>query len=94
MLPLLLLLTPAAEPPVAADLIVHNGKVLTVDARFSTAEAVAVRGGKVVAVGTNADVLKLKGAKTRVIDAGGYTVMPGLYDSHTHPVGAATSVQP
>jgi predicted amidohydrolase YtcJ len=74
-----------------ADLIVHNGKVLTVDAKFSTAEAVAVRGGKVVAVGKSADVLKLKGEKTRVIDAGGKTVMPGLYDSHTHPVGAAGS---
>lgn len=79
-----------AEPP-AADLIVHNGKVLTVDAKFTTVEAVAVRGGKVVAVGTSIDVLKLKGEKTRVIDAGGMTVMPGLYDSHTHPVGAANS---
>lgn len=74
-----------------ADLIVHNGKVLTVDAKFTTAEAVAVRGGKVVAVGSSADVLKLKGAKTQVVDAGGNTVMPGLYDSHTHPVGAASS---
>ena len=77
-----------AEP---ADLVVHNGKVLTVDAKFTTAQAVAVRGGKVVAVGTDADVLKLKGPKTTVIDAGGTTVMPGLYDSHTHPVGAASS---
>jgi predicted amidohydrolase YtcJ len=84
-----------AAPPLAlaqpADLIVHNGKVLTVDAKFSTAEAVAVRDGKVLAVGTSADVLKLKGEKTRVIDATGNTVMPGLYDSHTHPVGAALS---
>jgi predicted amidohydrolase YtcJ len=91
----LLLAAPAsfvhARPDNPADLIVHNGKVLTVDAKFTTAEAVAVRGGKVVAVGTNADVLKLKGPKTRVIDAGDNTVMPGLYDSHTHPVGAATS---
>lgn len=89
------LLALVALAPVAraedADFIVHNGKVLTVNAKFATAEAVAVRGGKVVAVGTNADVLKLKGAKTRVIDAGGNTVMPGLYDSHTHPTGAAGS---
>jgi hypothetical protein len=87
---LLLCAAPAlrAQP---ADLIVHNGKVLTVDAKFSTAEAVAVRGGKVVAVGTSADVLKLKGDDTRVVDAAGKTVMPGLYDSHTHPVGAANS---
>jgi predicted amidohydrolase YtcJ len=80
-----------AQPDGPADLIVRNGKVLTVDAKFSTAEAVAVRAGKVVAVGTNADVLKFKGDKTRVIDAAGNTVMPGLYDSHTHPVGAAGS---
>jgi predicted amidohydrolase YtcJ len=92
---LLMLTAPAsfasAQPDDPADLIVHNGKVLTVDAKFSTAEAVAVRGGKVAAVGTNADVLKLKGPKTRVIDAKGHTVMPGLYDSHTHPVSAATT---
>ncbi|MCI0703650.1 MAG: amidohydrolase [Planctomycetia bacterium] len=92
---LLFLFTPApvvrAQPDNPADIIVHNGKVLTVDEKFSTAEAVAVRGGKIVAVGTSADVLKLKGPKTRVIDAKGNTVMPGLYDSHTHPVGAASS---
>ena len=80
-----------AQPAEPTDLVVHNGKVLTVDAKFTTAEAVAVRNGKVVAVGTNADMLKLKGSKTTVIDANGKTVMPGLYDSHTHPVGAAGS---
>jgi predicted amidohydrolase YtcJ len=90
---LLLASTPFAfaQPGAPADLIVHSGKVLTVDAKFSTAQAVAVRGGKVAAVGSNADVLKLKGPKTRVIDARGHTVMPGLYDSHTHPVSAAGS---
>ncbi len=74
-----------------ADLIVHNGRVLTVDAQFSTAEAVAIRAGKIVAVGRTADVLKLQGEKTCVLDAQGHTVMPGLFDSHTHPVGAASS---
>ncbi len=78
----------ADEP---ATLIVHNGKLLTVDAKFTQAEAVAVCDAKILAVGTNADVLKLRGPKTRVIDAGGHTVMPGLYDSHVHPVGAAMS---
>lgn len=79
----------AADDP--ADLIVHHAKVLTVDAKFSVAEAVAVKGGKIVAVGTNAEVLKRKGPNTKLIDAGGNTVLPGLYDSHTHPTGAATS---
>ena len=62
--------TPAADP---ADLIVHNAKVVTVNAKFTVAEAVAVRGGKVVAVGANEDVLKLWGPKTRSIDAAGKT---------------------
>jgi predicted amidohydrolase YtcJ len=74
-----------------ADIIVFNGKVLTVDSHFSTAEAVAIGAGRIVAVGTNADVLKLKGPNTRTIDSKGCTVMPGLYDSHTHPLGVAAS---
>ncbi|HEX3150541.1 MAG TPA: amidohydrolase [Gemmataceae bacterium] len=74
-----------------ADLIVHHAKVVTVDAKFSIAEAVAIQEGKIVAVGTDADVLKLKGSKTRVIDAAGKVVLPGFMDSHTHPVGAAMS---
>lgn len=78
----------AAEP---ADLIVHRAHVVTVDPKFSTAEAVAVRRGRIVAVGSDADVMKLKGPKTRVIDAGGKTVLPGLFDSHVHPLGAALS---
>jgi len=88
LLPLLLLPVPAIAD---ADLIVHHAKVVTVDAKFSIAEAVAVQDGKVVAVGTDADVLKHKGPGTRVIDAGGKLVLPGLMDSHSHPVGAALS---
>ena len=79
---------PAAEP---ADLIVHRAKVVTVDPKFSLAEAVAVKDGRVLAVGTDADVLRLKGPATRVIDAGGKTVLPGLFDSHVHPSGVALS---
>src|SRR5262245_25651505 len=74
-----------------ADLIVHHAKVVTVDAKFTLAQAVAVRDGKIIAVGASDDVLKLKGPKTRVIDAGGKTVLPGLYDSHVHPVGVVES---
>lgn len=81
------LVAQAQEKP--ADLIVHNARVHTVDANMSIAEAVAVRDGVIVAVGDNATVLKLKGDKTDVVDAGGKTVLPGLIDSHTHPVGAA-----
>jgi predicted amidohydrolase YtcJ len=67
-----------------ADLILHNGKVATLDARKPTAEAVAVREGKFVAVGSDNEVLKLRGDRTQVIDARGRAVIPGLYDSHLH----------
>src|SRR5262245_4624668 len=80
---------PGPDPP--AELIVHNGKVVTLDPKGRVVQALAIRDGRVVAVGADQDVLKHKGAKTRVLDAGGRTVLPGLYDSHTHPVGAATS---
>src|SRR5262245_27985748 len=74
-----------------ADFIIHHAKVVTVDAKSSIAEAVAVKDGKIVAVGTNADVLKHKGDKTLVVDAAGRMVLPGLMDSHSHPTGAAMS---
>ncbi|MBM3946520.1 MAG: amidohydrolase family protein, partial [SAR202 cluster bacterium] len=74
------------EPP--ADLILHGGKVVTVDARFSLRNAVAVRDGKVVRVGRDAEVLALRGPQTRVVGLQGRTVLPGLIDSHTHPTGA------
>lgn len=78
----------AAEP---ADLIVHHAKVVTLDAKSTIAEAIAVQGGKIVAVGEDEEILKLQGPKTRVIDANGRTVLPGLMDSHVHPSGAALS---
>ncbi len=80
-----------AQPANPADLIVHNAKIVTVDNAFTVAQAIAIRGEKIVAVGPNMDVLKLKDAKTRIIDAGGKMVLPGLYDSHVHPSGAALS---
>jgi hypothetical protein len=84
-----------AQPP-PAQLVILNGKVLTVDDKLSVAEAVAIRDGKVVAVGRTADVKPLAGAGTRVIDARGRTVIPGLIDSHVHATMAAPAeaVQP
>jgi predicted amidohydrolase YtcJ len=84
-------ITPADDATEPADLIVHNGKVLTLDAQNRTAEAVAVKADRILAVGTDAAILKHKGPATKLIDAKGQSVLPGLYDSHTHPVGAATS---
>src|SRR5262245_35569762 len=72
-----------------ADRIVHHGKAVTVDKAFSVRQALAVKEGKVLAVGTDAEVLRHRGPRTEVIDLGGKTVLPGLMDSHVHPTGAA-----
>jgi cytosine/adenosine deaminase-related metal-dependent hydrolase len=66
------------------DLILHNARVATLNAARPRVEAVATQDGKFVAAGTDAEVLKLRGDHTRVIDAGGRTVIPGLNDSHLH----------
>ena len=84
----------SAAPLIAADadLILHSGKIVTVDSAFSIGEAVAVKDGRVVAVGRTADVLaRERGSKTQVIDLKGRTVLPGLTDTHMHPLGAALS---
>jgi len=86
-----LLSAPAAARAQTADTILINGKVLTVDGQFSTREAIAVRDGKIAAVGTTAEVRKLAGAETRIIDLQGRTVIPGLIDSHLHAIRAALS---
>ena len=86
---LLLVASARGDADGPADLVVRNAKVLTVDAKSSTAEAVAIRGGVFVFVGSDADVKKLIGDKTRVIDAQGKTVIPGLIETHVHAVGAA-----
>src|SRR6266508_6940402 len=67
-----------------ADTIFLNGKIITVDERASVAQAVAVRDGKIQAVGQNAQILKLAGPKTTRIDLKGKTMLPGLVDTHSH----------
>jgi predicted amidohydrolase YtcJ len=72
-----------------ADLILHHGKVITVDEKFNIAQALAVKGDHILAVGTNADILKLAGPKTNSIDLAGKSLLPGLADSHVHPTAAS-----
>jgi predicted amidohydrolase YtcJ len=67
-----------------ADLVLVNGIVRTMDPAGSTAEAVAVRGGRVVRIGRSADLKAMAGPGTRVIDLEGAAVLPGFIDSHTH----------
>ncbi len=66
------------------ELILHDGKILTVDDRFSMVEAVAIRDGRFLKVGTNQEVLALKGPDTQVIDVQGRSVVPGFIDAHGH----------
>jgi predicted amidohydrolase YtcJ len=73
----------------SVDSVLFNGKVLTVDADFSMREALAIADGKVFATGTSADMKKLADGRTRLIDLGGRTVIPGLTDGHIHGVRAA-----
>jgi predicted amidohydrolase YtcJ len=84
------LLALAAPAPAAdeADLILHHGKVITVDKAFSIRQAIAVRGERIFRVGTDEEVLRTRGPHTHVIDLGGQAVLPGLIDSHVHPNAA------
>lgn len=81
------LLTSAAmvrAQQVPVDLILSNGKIITVDQRFSIAQAVAIRGERIVAVGSNQEMAQLAGPSTRKIDLQGKSVIPGLIDNHMH----------
>jgi predicted amidohydrolase YtcJ len=66
------------------ELVFTNGKIITVDDRFAIAQAIAINGERILAVGTNQEIRKLAGAGTRIIDLRGRTVIPGLIDNHAH----------
>jgi hypothetical protein len=74
----------AAQTKPAADLIITNGKIWTVDKSLPTAQAVAVVGDRIVAVGSAAEIEVWRGPGTKVIDAGGKLVLPGFNDAHVH----------
>jgi predicted amidohydrolase YtcJ len=71
-----------------ANIILVNGRIVTVNDRFSVAQGVAIRGQRVVAVGRNGDVLELQGSGTRIIDLKKRMVIPGLIDNHAHFIRA------
>lgn len=88
-----LLVLPAAgalgqEP---ADAVYYNGRIITVWEARPVVQAVAIRGNRFLRVGSNQEVLKLAGPSTRKVDLRGRCVVPGLIESHVHPVGAALS---
>ena len=78
----------------SADLILANGKIVTVDERFTIAQALAVRGDRIVAVGTNAEISRLADTSTRRINLRGRTVVPGFIDNHMHLLRAPTPGRP
>jgi predicted amidohydrolase YtcJ len=79
-----------AQSP-APDLILSSGKVITVDERFTVAQALAISGDRITAVGTNQEIGRLAGPGTRRIDLGGKAVIPGLIDNHMHLLRAGVS---
>jgi predicted amidohydrolase YtcJ len=75
------------EPPPSQ--VFHHGKIVTVDPQFHIVEAMAIRDGRILAAGTNTDIVKLAGSGTEQVDLNGKTVLPGLIDSHVHAPSAA-----
>ena len=75
-----------------ADLIIHHAKIYTVDEKFSVAEAMAVSDGKIIAIGTNDDILKQYESDS-MTDAKGKAVFPGFNDAHAHFAGYGSSLQ-
>lgn len=78
-----------AQP--APDLVLSNGKLITVDERFTVASAVAIQGDRIVAVGSNEEMARLAGPNTRTVNLRGRAVIPGLIDNHIHLLRAATT---
>ncbi|WP_222596978.1 amidohydrolase family protein [Chitinophaga pinensis] len=69
-------------------LIIHNADIITLDDAQPQAQAIAIANDRIIAVGNNADILRLKTTNTKVISANGRTIIPGLYDSHLHVIRA------
>jgi len=87
------LLSQASPQQSSPETIYYNGHIVTMWSDHPEVEAVAISAGHYVAVGSNADIRKLAGTATRQVDLAGRTVLPGLQDSHTHPIAAALSEQ-
>jgi predicted amidohydrolase YtcJ len=85
--------TLTAQPEAPADLILHGARIYTVNPAAPRAAAVAIRGSRFVYVGTTEGALALRGPETRVVDASGATLLPGLQDAHAHFTGLGASLQ-
>ena len=83
-----------ASAEIRADLVIKNAKVITVDRDFSIKQAIAVKGDEIITVGTNEEIGKYVGEKTRVLDLKGKAILPGINDTHMHPTSWASSKPP
>jgi predicted amidohydrolase YtcJ len=92
-----LFVTPAHAAPSAlgaADTILYGGTIITMDKLIPSAEAIAIAGGTIMAVGSTAEVMRLRGKSTEVVNLQGRTVLPGFIDSHSHIIGDRTLANP
>jgi predicted amidohydrolase YtcJ len=78
-------IVPASQP----DLILHGGRIVTVDEEFSIQQAMAIKGNRILRAGLDEEILRLKGPETELLNLEGRMVLPGLIDSHVHPLSAA-----
>lgn len=90
---LLIATAAAAQPSAPADLIVSNARIYTVEDGRPIAQAMAIRGGRVQFVGSTGGALTLRGPQTRVQDAGGATIIPGIADAHVHLLGLGMALR-
>ena len=86
-----LLVTLAHAQAQAPDLVLHSGNIVTVDERIGTVQALAARGGRILAVGSNDDIRKLIGDRTKVINLDGRTAIPGFIEGHGHFTGVGNA---
>ncbi|MFK7956351.1 MAG: amidohydrolase [Lysobacterales bacterium] len=82
---------PAAGAKLAPDAVYYNAKIYSVDPANSWHQALAVKNGQILSLGTDEEVLELSGGETRVVDLNGAMVMPGIHDTHMHPLDAGIS---
>ena len=83
--------TAAPQPPPPADLVLTNGKIVTVEDAMPEAQALAVRGDRIVALGSSADIRRYVGPKTQVVDLQGQLAIPGFIEGHGHFNGVGTA---
>jgi predicted amidohydrolase YtcJ len=88
---ILFILLASYQPGPKADIVLVHGKVITVDGHFTIAEAIAIKDGKIIGVGSNEEINAYIGDKTEIIELHNRTVVPGLIDEHAHPVPASQS---